>query len=472
MTAVTQEDEPDSNVLVGQSDIDNLARSASSLGHDIADVAGFLDQVDLESSRQQALMADAERGADMVMKANEAVIAAVHSVAEDAASMLQAVESSVQRIRSSGTRTKDVASWVQALGDRMTEVEKSLKNVLDSNAEITDIAKQVNILAINAKIEAARAGISGRGFAVVAEAINDLSHKTADAADLIQRSIKGLSTGIEELRGEAGAISGEASAVLDEATATDSALADVSERVRGTSEATQEIADRAQEVDSASRAFGPVFQQISTGFEQTVTGVHESRKRVTALIDTSERIVQGSVAIGANTADRVFIDRVISIAAEIQAVFEAGIADRRISEADLFDMTYTPIPDTDPQQLMAPFTRFTDEVLPAIQEPPLDFDDKVIFCATVDRNGYLPTHNLRFSQPQGKDPVWNAANCRNRRLFNDRVGLKAGQSTSPFLLQVYRRDMGGGNFVMMKDLSAPIFVNGRHWGGVRLAYGF
>ena len=50
-------------------------------------------------------MADAERGADMVMKANEAVMAAVRSVAEDAASMLQAVENSVQRIRSSGTRT-------------------------------------------------------------------------------------------------------------------------------------------------------------------------------------------------------------------------------------------------------------------------------------------------------------------------------------------------------------------------------
>ncbi len=472
MTAVAQKNKPDSNVLVEQSAIDDLARSASSLGHDVVDVAGFLDQVDSESSRQQALMADAERGADMVMKANEAVIAAVRSVAEDAASMLQAVENSVQRIRSSGTRTKDVATWVQALGDRMSEVEKSLKHVLDSNTEITDIAKQVNILAINAKIEAARAGLSGRGFAVVAEAINELSHKTAAAADLIQHSVKGLSSGIEELRGEAGSISGEASAVLDEATATDSALAEVSERVRGTSEATQEIADRAQEVDSASRAFGPVFQQISTGFEQTAAGVHESRKRVTALIDTSERIVQGSVAIGANTADRIFIDKVISIAAEIRAAFETGITDRRISEADLFDLTYTPIPNTDPQQLMAPFTRFTDEVLPAIQEPALNFDDKVIFCATVDRNGYLPTHNLKFSRPQGKDPVWNAANCRNRRLFNDRVGLKAGQSTSPFLLQVYRRDMGGGNFVMMKDLSAPIFLNGRHWGGVRLAYGF
>jgi methyl-accepting chemotaxis protein len=66
--------------------------------------------------------------------------------------------------------------------------------------------------------------------------------------------------------------------------------------------------------------------------------------------------------------------------------------------------------------------------------------------------------------------VWNTANCRNRRMFDDRVGLKAGRNTEPFLLQVYRRDMGGGEFVLMKDLSAPLWVGGRHWGGLRLAY--
>jgi methyl-accepting chemotaxis protein len=49
------------------------------------------------------------------------------------------------------------------------------------------------------------------------------------------------------------------------------------------------------------------------------------------------------------------------------------------------------------------------------------------------------------------------------------VGLSAGRNREPFLLQAYRRDMGDKT-VMMKDVSAPIFVNGRHWGGVRLAY--
>jgi len=82
----------------------------------------------------------------------------------------------------------------------------------------------------------------------------------------------------------------------------------------------------------------------------------------------------------------------------------------------------------------------------------------------------LPTHNKKFSQPQGGDPAWNAANSRHRRIFNDRTGLAAGNHSKSFLLQTYRRDMGGGQYALMKDVSAPIMIGGRHWGGVRLAY--
>lgn len=59
-----------------------------------------------------------------------------------------------------------------------------------------------------------------------------------------------------------------------------------------------------------------------------------------------------------------------------------------------------------------------------------------------------------------------------RRIFNDRTGLASARNKKPFLLQTYRRDMGGGQFVMLKEASAPIMVQGRHWGGLRLAYKF
>jgi methyl-accepting chemotaxis protein len=118
------------------------------------------------------------------------------------------------------------------------------------------------------------------------------------------------------------------------------------------------------------------------------------------------------------------------------------------------------------------FTEFTDRNLPPVQEAIAQLSPLVVFCAAVDRNGYLPTHNLKFSKPQGRNPEWNAANCRNRRIFNDNTGLNAGRNKKPFLLQTYRRDMGSGRYVLMKDLSAPITIKGRHWGGLRLAYKF
>jgi hypothetical protein len=48
---------------------------------------------------------------------------------------------------------------------------------------------------------------------------------------------------------------------------------------------------------------------------------------------------------------------------------------------------------------------------------------------------------------------------------------KVAANTKPFLLQTYRRDMGGGNFVLMKDLSSPIVIRGRRWGAFRMGFG-
>ena len=137
----------------------------------------------------------------------------------------------------------------------------------------------------------------------------------------------------------------------------------------------------------------------------------------------------------------------------------------------VFDEDYQEVAGSDPVQHLTRFTAYTDRVLPDIQEPASEAEDGVIFVAAVDRNGYLPTHNLKYCHPQKPDdPVWNAANCRNHRIFSDRTGLAAGRNTDPYLVQSYLRDMGGGKFVLVKDLSVPIFLRGKHWGGVRVGY--
>jgi methyl-accepting chemotaxis protein len=198
--------------------------------------------------------------------------------------------------------------------------------------------------------------------------------------------------------------------------------------------------------------------------------VADASRRLDRLRDHAEEAMGLALASGAETEDSPMLAAVRAGAAEIAALFEQALATGEITPEALFDEAYATIPGTDPPQHMTGFVALTDRLLPAVQERLLALDPRVVFCAAVDRNGFLPTHNRAFSHPQGKDPAWNAANCRNRRIFNDRTGLAAGRNTRPSLLQTYRRDMGGGTFVLMKDASAPITVRGRHWGGLRLAY--
>ena len=140
---------------------------------------------------------------------------------------------------------------------------------------------------------------------------------------------------------------------------------------------------------------------------------------------------------------------------------------------DLFDERYQPVPGSSPAQVTTRFVGLADRLFPQVQERMLTLSDKVVYCIAVDRNGYVACHNQQYNHPQrARDTVWNTAHCRNRRVFNDRTGLASGRNQRPFLLQTYRRDMGGGHFVVMKEAAAPISVNGRHWGGLRLAFKF
>lgn len=186
--------------------------------------------------------------------------------------------------------------------------------------------------------------------------------------------------------------------------------------------------------------------------------------------DQSDRQIN-SFAEQSIAPDQPVIAIAMAAAQRVQAVFQHAVDSGQMSEDDFFDEDYKPVEGSNPVQHLTRFTAFTDKELPAIQEPATDSHESIIFSAAVDRNGYLPTHNLKYCHPQRPDdPVWNAANCRNHRIFSDRTGLAAGRNTAPYLVQSYLRDMGGGNYVLMKDLSVPIHINGKHWGGFRVGY--
>ncbi len=425
-----------------------------------ADFAGAIRGIATQASELGRGAAELDGVIEDVVSASGAQVAGIGQLAADMQAMVQsnrAIEASGHASRVAMGQARDAVAQVS---DGVLGVVTSLRDVAGAAADITQIALQTRLVAFNATVEAKRAGEAGAGFAVVAEAVKDLAAKVEQSSKLIMSTVTQLDARIDTL---AASITERRDAQHN--SAFHQALAQVEASVNEIVAATQRNLETCQAVTADVGAMAA-----------SVGANADTLKRVNAntrhFLQASENLAEITNDCGAVTPDTRFIEAVQRGAARLSAALEQAVADGRITMAELFDEQYQPVPGSNPAQVTTRFVALTDALFPPVQEELLAFDRKVVFCAAVDRNGFLPTHNLKFSQPQGADPVWNAAHARNRRVFNDRTGLAAGRNERRFLLQTYRRDMGGGQRVLMKDLSAPITVQGRHWGGLRLAYSF
>jgi methyl-accepting chemotaxis protein len=151
---------------------------------------------------------------------------------------------------------------------------------------------------------------------------------------------------------------------------------------------------------------------------------------------------------------------------EVVGQFDLLLTSGRLSVPQLFDTFYIPIPDTSPQKFHTQYDRVTDGVLRPIIDKYRAMDKRIVFVVPVDVNGYLPTHNSKYSRPLtgdgDTDTKWN----RGKRIFSDRTGLAAARNKDSYLLQRYSRDTGE----IMSDLSVPVVVQNRHWGAIRIGY--
>jgi methyl-accepting chemotaxis protein len=145
---------------------------------------------------------------------------------------------------------------------------------------------------------------------------------------------------------------------------------------------------------------------------------------------------------------------------------ERWIASKETTQEKLFSALYFPVAKTDPPKFTTDWDRLSDRDIPAIQEAVLAKAPVIVYAVLVDRMGYLPTHNTRYSLPLTGNLASDLVNNRTKRIFNDRTGLAAAKNRSPFLVQRYQRDTGE----LMADLSVPVFVRGAHWGAVRIGY--
>lgn len=149
----------------------------------------------------------------------------------------------------------------------------------------------------------------------------------------------------------------------------------------------------------------------------------------------------------------------------IGKVLEEAVDNGVFSVKDAFDTEYVQIPGFDPPKYHTKYDFYLDKAILSLEDEFLK-DESVVFAVAVDKNGYLPTHNTRFQKPITGDKDKDLVGNRTKRIFNDPIGIKAAQNTQESFLQIYHRDTGE----TMWDLSTPIYVKGKHWGGFRIGF--
>jgi methyl-accepting chemotaxis protein len=421
--------------------VHRLARETAHLGREAAEVRGVIDDTQQASVR---------------------LAGAMQALVQRLAEVSQVQGRIGEHTAQGGAAVGRARAAVEAVGGEVAGIVDTLREVASAAGEITQIALQTRLVAFNASVEAKRAGEAGRGFGVVADAVKDLAAKVEQSSKLIMDTVGRLDGRIAALAREIQAQGGSGG----DRGAVHLALAQVDEGVAG-------IAASALQSREAVADVNRQMGTIETDMRASAKALDSVLERSEAFLQTSESLIEIIADAGVETPDSVYIRTAQQVAAQVAQLFEGALRSGAIGAAELFDEHYEPIPGSNPQQHLTQFVALAERLLPQVQEKALELSDKVVFCIAVDRNGYIPCHNRKYNQPQRPgDVVWNTAHSRGKRIFNDRTGLASARNQRPFLLQTYRRDMGGGQFVVMKEAAAPIVVDGRHWGGLRLAFKF
>lgn len=348
----------------------------------------------------------------------------------------------------------------------INELEAASSHIGEMVVLIEDIADQTNLLALNASIEAARAGDAGKGFAVVASEVKGLAEKTTNST----REIKKVVANIQKISRNAADMIGMENVLvqrgLAKAEEARSSLENIRNHATESRLMIEQIATASEEQSTTTNHISEMIHLVSNSAEETNNMMQKTSEAFITFADVVEQIYGsvGKFSVG-NYHDAVK-SYLREAEKQILSAIEKALKDRVITIDALFDRNYVPIPNTEPKKYTTRFDGFFDKVISPFQEAIVNRDPKVMYAISVDNNGYCPCHNLRFSKPLTGNPETDKNNNRTKRIFNDKTGIRCGRNTDGFLLQTYRRDTGE----ILNDMSMPLFINNRHWGGIRIGY--
>ncbi|WP_446676523.1 methyl-accepting chemotaxis protein [Pseudomonas luteola] len=274
------------STLAMQANLRDTIRHIGDSSTQLASAAEEMHAVTEESS--QGLQRQNQEVEQAATAVNE-MTAAVEEVARNAASASDAAQLSERATYTGSERVSQTVDAIQILAATVettsNEVQglatqaQSISKVLDV---IRAIAEQTNLLALNAAIEAARAGEQGRGFAVVADEVRALAHRTQASTREIEQMIGGIQVGSEQAVRSMQQSCHEARASLDIAQEAGAALAQIAQAITDINEknlliatASEEQAQVARAVDYNLVSIRDLSIQTSAGANQTATASAE-----------------------------------------------------------------------------------------------------------------------------------------------------------------------------------------------------
>ena len=405
-----------------------------------------------------ASQALSDNAAQVSANASQVAQQAQRAQADSTDGQLQ-LSQTIQGMRQMSARTEAVSVSMEKLQGSSSQIGSVVKL-------IREIAEKINLLSLNAAIEAARAGEHGRGFAVVADEVRSLAEKTHQATQEIDASVGGI--GLETRQAVA-----SIQDLLHDVQQNVGQIEQVGQRLNGilnfSNVLSEQMGGIVQASETSSQAVGKIsnyLREIKDELTIFGEGLDSQERQIKGLTELSEGFFDKVIDLESDSAHRRMYRVARSAADAIQSTFEQAVAKGELPLIDLLSQDYQPIANTNPPQFRSRFDAFTDRVLPPIQEPLLQAHPSLVFAISTQQSGYVPTHNTKFAKPQTGNYAVDLVNSRSKRIFNDPTGSRCGSHTKKMLLQTYKRDTGE----IMHDLSVPIYVQGKHWGGFRMGY--
>lgn len=273
--------------------LDNMALQISEV---IREISGATAQVATAAEQSSAValqtsqnVAQQRQGTDQVATAISEMSATVRDVARsttDAAEMSQRVNASTLQGKTEIENTISLIQGLEVQAEQTSQIINELKGESDSISSVLDVirgvAEQTNLLALNAAIEAARAGEQGRGFAVVADEVRNLAKKTQESTVSIQKMIANLQSGSERAATSMQETLGKAQEGASNVVRAGELLEEIAEGIATISDRNIQVASAAEEQSLVAEEIhrnvndiNSLVIQVSAGAEQTAATSRE-----------------------------------------------------------------------------------------------------------------------------------------------------------------------------------------------------